>query len=299
MSQAVVIVVLMTVLAVAPGFLLLTTSFTRFAIVLGLTRNAIGSQNLPPNQVLVGLALFLTVFVMGPIFSEVNDVAIQPLLNGEIDQGTAFERGFDPLREFMLAQTRQEDLAMFMELASDERPATAADVSATSLVPAFVISELRTAFIIGFVIFVPFLVIDLIVAAVLMSDGHGDAPSGVHLAPPEDPVVRPRRRLGFDCRVGRVVGDDWGDCVTDSQVLDIMREAFVLALKVAGPVLLAALVIGVMISILQTVTQIQEMTLTFVPKLIGTGAVMLIAGKWMLSEITAWISGLWQIIPTL
>ena len=171
MSQAVVIVVLMTVLAVAPGFLLLTTSFTRFAIVLGLTRNAIGSQNLPPNQVLVGLALFLTVFVMGPIFSEVNDVAIQPLLNGEIDQGTAFERGFDPLREFMLAQTRQEDLAMFMELASDERPATAADVSATSLVPAFVISELRTAFIIGFVIFVPFLVIDLIVAAVLMSMG--------------------------------------------------------------------------------------------------------------------------------
>jgi len=171
LSQTVTIILLLTVAGVAPGLLLLTTSFTRFAIVLGLTRNAIGVQTIPPSQVLIGLALLLTVFVMGPIFGEVNDNALQPLLAGEIEQSEAFEEGFAPLREFMLSQTRPEDLRLFMGLSGGERPETAADVSATTLIPAFVISELRAAFIIGFIIFVPFLVIDLIVAAVLMSMG--------------------------------------------------------------------------------------------------------------------------------
>lgn len=171
LSQTVTILLLLTVLAAAPGLLLLTTSFTRFAIVLGLTRNAVGSQNIPPNQVLVGLALFLTIFVMGPIFGQVNEDAIQPLLNGEITQDEAFDNGFAPIRSFMMSQTRTEDLAMFMGISGAERPASVEDVSAGTLIPAFVISELRTAFIIGFIIFVPFLVIDLIVAAVLMSMG--------------------------------------------------------------------------------------------------------------------------------
>lgn len=171
LSQTVTIILLLTVAAVAPGILLLTTAFTRFAIVLGLTRNAIGVQTIPPSQVLIGLSLVLTVFVMGPIFGKINDEALQPMLNGDIEQGDAIEAGYEPLREFMLAQTREEDLRLFMNLSSQEKPETADEVSATTLIPAFVISELRTAFIIGFIIFVPFLVIDLIVSAVLMSMG--------------------------------------------------------------------------------------------------------------------------------
>ncbi len=171
LSQTVIIILLLTVLAVAPGLLLLTTSFTRFVIVLGLTRNAIGSQNVPPTQVLVGLSLFLTIFIMGPVFSQINEDAIQPMLAGEIDQSEAFDRGFAPLRDFMLSQTEDDDIRLFMGVSGVAMPETPADISAGTLIPAFIVSELRTAFIIGFVIFVPFLVIDLIVSAVLMSMG--------------------------------------------------------------------------------------------------------------------------------
>ncbi|MDJ0960897.1 MAG: flagellar type III secretion system pore protein FliP [Acidimicrobiia bacterium] len=171
LSQTVTIIILLTIAAVAPGILLLTTAFTRFAIVLGLTRNAIGVQTIPPAQVLIGLSLILTFFVMGPVFGKINDTALQPMLNGEIQQSEAIEAGYEPLREFMLAQTRDDDLRLFMSLSDQEKPETAEDVSASTLIPAFVISELRTAFIIGFIIFIPFLVIDLIVSAVLMSMG--------------------------------------------------------------------------------------------------------------------------------
>ena len=171
LSQTVTIIILLTVASVAPGILLLTTAFTRFAIVLGLTRNAIGVQTIPPSQVLIGLSLILTVFVMGPVFGKINDEALQPMLNGEIEQSEAIQAGYEPLREFMLAQTREDDLRLFMSLSQQEKPETAEDVSATTLIPAFVISELRTAFVIGFIIFIPFLVIDLIVSAVLMSMG--------------------------------------------------------------------------------------------------------------------------------
>ncbi len=171
LSRTVAIVLMLTVAAVAPAILLLMTSFTRFVVVLTLTRNAIGVQSIPPNQVLLGLSLFLTVFVMNPVFAAVNEDAVQPLLAGEIDQSQAFEAGFAPLRQFMLAQTRPEDMALFVSMAQDERPANPDEVSAATLIPAYVISELRTAFVIGFVIFVPFVIIDLIVAAVLMSMG--------------------------------------------------------------------------------------------------------------------------------
>jgi flagellar biosynthetic protein FliP len=171
LSNTVIIILLLTIGAVAPSIMLLMTSFTRFIIVLGLTRNAIGVQTIPPSQVLIGLAMFLTIFVMGPVFSEVNEVAVQPLLHGEIGQAEAMSAGYEPFREFMMAQTREEDLRLFMELSDSPQPTSEADVPATTLVPAYVISELRSAFIIGFVIFVPFLIIDLIVAAVLMSMG--------------------------------------------------------------------------------------------------------------------------------
>lgn len=171
LSGTVTTVLLLTVAAIAPILLLLMTSFTRFVIVLSLVRNGIGLQTVPPAQVLIGLALFLTLFAMGPTLTLVNDVALQPLLAGEVDALEAAEAGYAPMREFMLAQTREEDLGMFLDLAGADAPATPADIGPTTLVPAFVISELRTAFTIGFVVFVPFLVVDLVVAAILMSLG--------------------------------------------------------------------------------------------------------------------------------
>lgn len=171
LSNTVLIILMLTIGSVAPSILLLMTSFTRFIIVLALTRNAIGVQTIPPSQVLVGLAIFLTIFAMGPVFSAINDDAVQPLLQGEIGQAEALEAGYEPLREFMLAQTRPEDLRLFVDMANQEKPESDEDIAATTLIPAYVISEMRTAFVIGFMIFVPFLVIDLIVAAVLMSMG--------------------------------------------------------------------------------------------------------------------------------
>jgi flagellar biosynthetic protein FliP len=171
LSRTVTLVLLLTVAAIAPILLLLMTTFTRFVVVLSLVRNGLGLQTVPPAQVLVGLALFLSLFSMGPTFSAVNEVAVQPLLAGEIDLAEAAEAGFAPFRDFMLAQTRESDLRMFTELAGAEAPANVSEVGPTTLIPAFVISELRTAFTIGFVIFVPFLIIDLVVAAVLMSLG--------------------------------------------------------------------------------------------------------------------------------
>ena len=170
MSNTVLIILLLTVGAAAPSILLLTTSFTRFVIVLGLTRNALGTQQMPPNQVLTGIALFLTLFVMAPVLTEINDEALQPMLAGEMSQGEAFDAGFAPLREFMLAQTDRDDLQMLLDLRGEE-PAAPEDISPTVLVPAFVLSELKAAFVIGFMIFIPFLIIDLVVASVLMSMG--------------------------------------------------------------------------------------------------------------------------------
>ena len=170
MSNTVLIILLLTVGAAAPSILLLTTSFTRFVIVLGLTRNALGTQQIPPNQVLTGIALFLTLFVMAPVLTQINDEALQPMLAGEMTQGEAFDAGFAPLRDFMLAQTDRDDLQMLLDLRGEE-PQKPEDVSATVLVPAFVLSELKAAFVIGFMIFIPFLIIDLVVASVLMSMG--------------------------------------------------------------------------------------------------------------------------------
>lgn len=170
-SQPLTIVLLLTLVSIVPALLILMTSFTRIVIVLGLTRNALNLNGVPPNQVLIGLSLFLTLFVMGPVFSRVNAEAIQPFMKGEITQSEAFDKGMKPMRDFMLKQTRQKDLAVFVKLSGEDRPAKPADVSNTTLIPAFVVSELRAAFIIGFVIFIPFLVIDMVVSASLMSMG--------------------------------------------------------------------------------------------------------------------------------
>ncbi len=165
------IVFLLTVLSLAPAILMLTTSFTRIVIVLSFLRQALGTQNIPPNQVLLGLSLFLTFFNMNPVFSRVNDQALQPYLKGEIKQDVALKKALDPMRDFMFRQTRQKDLALFVYLSKSPRPATPEDVPTLVLIPSFVLSELKTAFQMGFLIYIPFLIIDMVVASTLMSMG--------------------------------------------------------------------------------------------------------------------------------
>ena len=171
LTTTVQLLLLLTVLSLAPAILVLMTSFTRIVVVLSFVRTSLATQQMPPNQVLIGLALFLTFFVMAPVFHDVNENAIQPLTSGEITSEEAFAEGTKPMKEFMAKYTRQKDLALFMNYSKMERPESIEDSSLTVLVPAFVISELKTAFEIGFMLFVPFLIIDMVVASVLMSMG--------------------------------------------------------------------------------------------------------------------------------
>jgi flagellar biosynthesis protein FliP len=195
-SSSLVVILAITALSVAPALLLLTTSFTKIFVVLGLTRNALGLQSTPPNQVLAGLALFLTLFVMSPVLSKVNEQGVQPYLKGDLTQSQAFEAGVKPLRAFMVSHTRNEELALITQAAGQPKPKNAQTVPLTTLVPAFVLSELRSAFVIGFLVFIPFLVIDLVVSAALMS-------LGMMMLPPVT-VSLPFKLLLF------VLVDGWG-----------------------------------------------------------------------------------------
>ncbi|WP_309649219.1 flagellar type III secretion system pore protein FliP [Nocardioides sp.] len=170
-SSSVVLLVAMTFLSLLPAILLTCTSFTKILVVLGLTRNALGLQQTPPNQVLAGLALFLSLFIMGPVLSEMNDVGVQPYLDGDKTTTQAFDDGIVPLREFMLDQTGDEELTLLTNVADRELPENRDEVGLSTLIPAFVLSELKQAFIIGFIIFIPFLVIDIVVSGALMALG--------------------------------------------------------------------------------------------------------------------------------
>jgi flagellar biosynthetic protein FliP len=170
-SSSITLILAITVLSVAPSVLLLATSFTKILVVLGLTRNALGLQQGPPNQVLTGIALFLTIFVMGPVFSDINDVAVQPYMDGKLTVSQAYDAGVVPLRDFLLDNTREDELKLMIGLSGEEQPADESEVSMTTLIPAFVLSELKSAFIIGLVIFIPFLVLDMLVSASLMAMG--------------------------------------------------------------------------------------------------------------------------------
>lgn len=170
-ANPIALALLLGLVSLLPALLIMVTAFTRIVIVLGFTRSALGTQGIPPNQVVIGLALFLTFFVMAPTFSQANDQALKPYLDGRITQGQAVGKAIEPFRTFMLAQVREKDLALFVSMSGDPAPATRADVPTTTLIPAFVISELRTAFLIGFVIFVPFIVIDLVISAALSAMG--------------------------------------------------------------------------------------------------------------------------------
>jgi flagellar biosynthetic protein FliP len=199
-SSSLTLILALTVLSVAPALLLMCTCFTKVFVVLGLTRNALGVTNVPPNQVLAGLALFISLFIMAPVLTEVNDLGVQPYLKGEKTQSQAFSDGIEPLREFMVAKTRKDELGLFTKVAGDEKPKNADEVPLTTLIPAFVLSELKSAFIIGFVIFIPFLIIDLIVSAALMS-------MGMMMLPPVM-ISLPFKLLLF------VLVDGWGLVVT-------------------------------------------------------------------------------------
>lgn len=165
------ILFLMTVISLAPGLLIMTTSFTRIVVVLSFVRNALGTQQSPSNQIVVSLALFLTFFVMSPVWQQINRDALQPYKAQTISQEEAFKRAVAPVRKFMLSQAREKDIALFVNISKLPRPKNADDIPTLTLIPAFMISELRTAFQIGFLIYIPFLVVDMVVASVLMSMG--------------------------------------------------------------------------------------------------------------------------------
>ncbi|MCD6526698.1 MAG: flagellar type III secretion system pore protein FliP [Desulfuromonas sp.] len=195
-STAVQILLVLTVLSVAPAILLMTTAFVRVVVVLSFVRQAMGTQQMPPNQVIVGLSLFLTFFIMSPVYNVVNEQAVQPYLNGKIDQQQALEKAVNPIRDFMFSQTREKDLALLIDISGDQQPETVENVSTTTLIPAFMLSELNRAFQIGFMIYIPFLVIDMVVASVLMS-------MGMMMLPP--PIISlPFKLLLF------VLVDGWG-----------------------------------------------------------------------------------------
>ncbi len=165
------IMFMLTILSLAPSLLIMLTSFTRIIIVLSFTKNALGTQQMPPNQVIVGLALFLTFFIMSPVITEINETAFKPYTNGEITQEVAIDKAIQPVRTFMFKYTREKDLALFLKLGQVNQPLAKIDIPTSTLIPAFIISELKTAFEIGFFLYIPFLMVDMVVASTLMSMG--------------------------------------------------------------------------------------------------------------------------------
>ncbi len=170
-SSSIQVLLLLTVLSLAPAFLIMMTSFTRIIVVLSFLRHGLATQQMPSNQILTGLALFLTFFIMAPVWQDVNEKAVQPYLREEISQQVAFRQGIAPIRDFMSHETRKKDLALMTKLAKMPKPETLDDIPTYVLIPAFVISELKTAFTIGFFMFIPFLIVDMIIASVLMAMG--------------------------------------------------------------------------------------------------------------------------------
>ena len=287
------VLILMTVLSLLPAILLMMTAFTRIIIVLAILRQAIGAGQTPPNQVLVGLALFLTFFVMSPVIDKVNTEAAQPYLAGTIETTVALERAIGPIKGFMLEQTRETDIATFVRISGGKGFAKPADVPLSILVPSFVTSELKTAFQIGFLLFIPFVIIDLVVASVLMSMGM------MMLSPVL--ISLPFKIMLF------VLIDGWSlvmgtlaesfFSMTPEMVVTIGRHALEVTLMLSAPLLLTALAVGLIVGIFQAATSINEMTLSFIPKLLAMAAVLAIAGPWMIRTLVEYSRGLIESIP--
>jgi flagellar biosynthesis protein FliP len=171
LSMSLQIVLLLTVLSLAPALVVMVTAFTRLAVVFSFLRHALGTQTMPPNQILIALSLFLTVFIMAPVWHEIQEKAVTPYINQQMGGEEAVKKGLEPLRGFMLRQTREKDLGLFITITKAPRPKTSQDIAISALIPAFMISELRTAFEIGFLLYLPFLIIDMVVASILLSMG--------------------------------------------------------------------------------------------------------------------------------
>ena len=292
-TSAIVLLLTLTVLAVAPALLLLTTSFTKIIVVLSLTRNALGLQGIPPNQVLAGLAIFLSFFVMSPVLGVVNTDALQPYLDGSITFGQAFDIGRIPLETFMLANTRPEELALMVQVSQEPPPATPSDVSLTTLVPAFILSELRAAFIIGFVIFLPFLIIDMVVSSGLMS-------VGMIMLPPVL-VSLPFKLLLFVLVDGHGARRQLrvGAQMSEANVVELSTQLMWTAALLAAPILLTALIVGLAVSLFQGLTSLQDQTLSFVPKIIAVGIALVIAASWMVQTLLSFTSNVFDMLPDL
>jgi len=171
LSLSLQLLLLLTILSLAPALVVMVTSFTRLAVVFSFLRHALGTQQMPPNQILIALSLFLTVFIMAPVWQEIQEKAVTPYINQKMPGDVAVKKGLEPLRAFMLKQTREKDLGLFISITKGQRPKNADDVPISTMIPAFMISELRTAFEIGFLLYLPFLIIDMVVASVLLSMG--------------------------------------------------------------------------------------------------------------------------------
>ena len=283
-------------ISLVPALLFTVTGFTRILIVLGFIRSGLGTPTAPPNQVLVGIAFFLTLFVMSPTLKEIKTEAYDPLQKGAITQEVALKKAEAPLREFMFDQTREKDLALFVKLGKVKDVETRKDVPTAGPDPR--VHHLRAQD--GLPDRLPDLpavpdhrprrVVDVDV------DGHDDAATGLHLAAVQDPAVRPRGRLEPGQRVAR---PELPHVMTQDSVISLIVDMMGVTMKVALPMLLVALVVGLLISVLQAVTQIQEQTLSFIPKILGLVAVVAIAGPWMLSTVVDWTSELWGGIPQL
>ena len=289
--------VFITSLTFIPAILLMMTSFTRIIIVFGLLRNALGTPSAPPNQVLLGLALFLTFFIMSPVIDKIYVDAYQPFSEEKISMQEALEKGAQPLREFMLRQTREADLGLFARLANTGPLQGPEAVPMRILLPAYVTSELKTAFQIGFTIFIPFLIIDLVIASVLMA-------LGMMMVPPATIALPFKLMLfvlvdGWQLLVGSLAQSFY--CLrgkmTPESVMMMGTEAMKVALALAAPLLLVALVTGLIISILQAATQINEMTLSFIPKIIAVFIAIIIAGPWMLNLLLDYVRTLFTNLP--
>ena len=294
-SNAVQLLLFVGGISLVPALLFTVTGFTRILIVLSFIRSGLGTPTAPPNQVLVGIAFFLTLFVMSPTLKEIKHEAYDPLQKGAITQEVALKKAEAPLREFMFDQTRDKDLALFVKLGKVEDVKTRADIPTPVLIPAFIISELKTAFQIGFLIFLPFLIIDLVVSSTLMA-------MGMMMLPPVF-ISLPFKILLF------IFVDGW-NLVTSSLVNSFHSDDEPGQSRKphrrhdgrdhedrAPDARASRLVVGLLISVLQAVTQIQEQTLSFIPKILGLVAVVAIAGPWMLGTIVTWTTELWQQIP--
>ncbi len=279
-------------LSLLPAILVMFTSFTRIVVVLSFLRQAIGSQSIPPNPVIIGLSLFLTLFVMYPTVTVVNRDSIAPYMEKKITMIEAVQRAEEPVKSFMLRQTREKDIALFLKLGQEKAPASPKDLSMRIVVPAFAISELKTAFQIGFLLFLPFLIIDMVVASVLLS-------MGMMMLPPVM-VSMPFKLLLFVLVDGwnLVVGLDREELpMTPDVVREIAGDAIRTFLMAAGPILLVSLVVGFLISLLQAVTQVQDFTLTFVPKILAVFACLLLFLPWMASVLIGFTTRIIENLP--